>query len=606
MIKKFLPFIFCLSLVLPGYSGSLPGNNPVPEKGKTSSPQGSKEQVISIKTAPKDSKEDQVTVGKNGEILIPRSKSVLAGRSPIPEITAGDPYAPKEVETPAPKPAEEPAPKEAEEGEDAKTARDKKGSKKAGNAADSTGTSGSSKSEEGRGALGSGEAMAGGGLSPNLAGGAGGLLGGGALSPMLPATTLPNITAPPTTDNTSTDTATDTFPDFFPDTFVPPDTSPTTGGGQTNTITPALLAPALQALLDKSVSDTGVPGAILAVQTKDGVWTVAAGKADVEANVAMTPDMQVRLAGVTKVFTAALIMKLVEENKIALTDTVDNWLPGLLVPGTVPYSAQITVAMLLNHTSGLYDYVGDQYFTDLLLMDPHYAWPSDTTYDEVIYWIYDTSFLPGTAFEYCNAGYYLLGKIAEAATGNTDTVENMVKTRFFDPLSMSKTTLTRSGQFQTTDPYTSGYCWIDVDFYPTLVDTSKLVDTSDWDLSWDWTAGSGVSTAQDMLAWTKALFGGQVVNAQSLAQMTTPQDPSTFGFGLEVSDQDPWLGEKMYGQGGENPGVVARWLYYPDSGRTIFLALNRFDSYAPTQMDVSQVADSILSGVGNILLNMTP
>ena len=59
----------------------------------------------------------------------------------------------------------------------------------------------------------------------------------------------------------------------------------------------------------------------------------------------------------------------------------------------------------------------------------------------------------------------------------------------------------------------------------------------------------------------------------------------------------------MYGHGGENPGVVVRWLYYPDSGRTIFLVLNRFDSYAPSQMDVSQAADSILSGVSSILLS---
>jgi D-alanyl-D-alanine carboxypeptidase len=422
--------------------------------------------------------------------------------------------------------------------------------------------------------------MALGGFPSNLPGDAGGILGG--LLPTKSTGTVSDISA--TTDTTTTDS------------------DVTQGDGQTETTPPSLPTAQLQALLDAQVSDAGVPGAILAVQTKDGVWIGAAGKADLDTNLPMAPDMQVRLAGVTKVFTAALIMKLVEENKIALTDTVQQWLPNLIVPGTVPYSAQITVAMLLNHTSGLYDYVGDQYFTDLLLSDPYYAWPSDSTYDEVIYWIYDTAFLPGTAVEYCNAGYYLLGKIAEAATGNTDTVENMVKTRFFDPLTMSKTTLTRSGQFQTTVPYTRGYCWIDADYYPTLVDTAKLVDTSDWDLSWGWTAGSGVSTAQDMLTWTRALFGGQVVNAQSLTQMTAPNDPAnTYGFGLEVVDSDPWFGEKMYSHGGENPGVVARWLYYPDSGRTIFIILNRFDSYAPSQMDAILVADSILSGVSSIL-----
>jgi len=587
MIKRFLPIILCLSLVLPAYTGSLPGNDPVPGKGQTSSPQGAKEQAVSIRkapkdakgdqasvgrkgqtsspqrpkeqvivirTAPKDAKGDQVTLGKKGEILVPRSTE--ASRSSISATVSKGPKA-----------AEEPTSKENEAGEEAKTAKKGKGANRAGDTGESQSVTGSMES---------GEDMAGGGFFSGVPGNAGRLLGG-LLPSTFTGTTLPNIF--PTID-TTTDTGT--------------------------TTNPALLAAKFQALLKRSVSDTGVPGAILAVQTKEGVWIGAAGKADVDANVSMTPDMQVRIAGGTKVFTAALIMKLVEENKIALTDTVAKWLSALIVPGTVPYSAQITVAMLLNHTSGLHDYVGDQFFTDLLLSDPYYAWPSDSTYDEVIYWIYDSAFLPGTAFDYCNAGYYLLGKIAEAATGYTDTVENMVKTRFFDPLTMSKTTLTRGGQFEKTEPYTRGYCWIDADYYPTLVDTAKLVDTSDWDLSWDWTSGSGVSTAQDMLTWTKALFGGQLVNAQSLTRMTTPQDPSSFGFGLEVSDSDPWFGEKMYGHGGETPGVLARWLYYPDSGRTIFIALNRFDSYAPSQMDVSPVADSILSGVSSILLNGTP
>ena len=549
------------------------------KKGQTPSPPGPKGQAIVIRTAPKDSKEDQVTVGKNGEILVPRStQASRAGAS----VSGG----PRAAESPAPKAAEESAPKAAEEGEGAKTAKKGKGANRPWDSGGPQSGTGSKESGEARDTSGSGEGMALGGFPSNLPGDAGGILGG-LLPTKSTGTTVSDISA--ITDTTTTDS------------------DVTQGGGQTETTPPSLPTAQLQALLDAQVSDAGVPGAILAVETKDGVWIGAAGKADLATNLPMAPDMQVRLGGVTKVFTAALIMKLVEENKIALTDTVQQWLPDLIVPGTVPYSAQITVAMLLNHTSGLYDYVGDQYFTDLLLSDPYYAWPSDSTYDEVIYWIYDTVFLPGTAVEYCNAGYYLLGKIAEAATGDTDTVENMIKIRFFDPLTMSKTTLNRGGQFQTTEPYTRGYCWIDADYYPTLVDTAKLVDTSDWDLSWGWTAGSGVSTAQDMLTWTRALFGGQVVNAQSLTQMTTPNDPAnTYGFGLEVVDSDPWFGEKMYSHGGENPGVVARWLYYPDSGRTIFIILNRFDSYAPSQMDASLVADSILSGVSSILLNTTP
>ena len=555
MIKKILPLIFCLSLAMPGYTGSAPGNDPVPGKGQTSSPPGPTEKVVSIKTAPKGAKGDQATVGKNGEILVPRSTE--ASRAPISAAVSGDPQEP-----------EEPAPKEFQAGEGAKAAEEEKGANPTEDAEQAKSTSGTKKggegrgasgSEEGRSASGSGEGQAGEIFSPN----AGEIFGGGG--------TPSSFSRAP-----------------FPLPFLP-------------TTSPSLPTAELQALLERSVSDAGVPGAILAVQTKDGVWIGAAGKADLDANVPMTADMQVRIAGVTKVFTAALIMRLVAENKIALSDTVEKWLPAL-PPGTVPYSDQITVAMLLNHTSGLSDYVGEQYFTSLMLSDPSYPWPSDSTYDEIIYWIYNSDFLPGTDFKYCNAGYYLLGKIAEAATG--ELLEDAIKTRLFSPQSMSRTALTRSGQ--KTGAYPRDYCWVYANYYPGLTSTSKLVDTSGWDLSWDWTSGSGVSTAQDMLTWTRAFIGGKVVNAKSLTQMTTPQDPAkTYGFGLELFDSDPWFKEKMYGHGGENPGVLARWLYYPNSGRTIFIALNRFDNLYPPQMDASAVADAILMEVKNILSDKT-
>ena len=110
-------------------------------------------------------------------------------------------------------------------------------------------------------------------------------------------------------------------------------------------------------MLNNAVSDGGIPGAVLAVKTRWGTWIGAAGKASLSANQAMTTDTQVRLAGVTKPFTAALIMRLIQENKLALTDTVEQWLPGQVIPGGDTTAAQkITVAMLLNHTSGLHDH----------------------------------------------------------------------------------------------------------------------------------------------------------------------------------------------------------------------------------------------------------
>jgi hypothetical protein len=116
-----------------------------------------------------------------------------------------------------------------------------------------------------------------------------------------------------------------------------------------------------------------------------------------------------------------------------------------------------------------------------------------------------------------------------------------------------------------------------------------------------------------MLTWTNALFKSvSVVSAESLQQMTSAKAPATdYGFGLEVAASDPWFGEKMYGHSSESPGVLTRWYYYPNSGRTIFLFLNRFDKrfggdipMAPPQVDASKVADDILSEVSSILTSV--
>ena len=108
-----------------------------------------------------------------------------------------------------------------------------------------------------------------------------------------------------------------------------------------------------------------------------------------------------------------------------------------------------------------------------------------------------------------------------------------------------------------------------------------------------------------MLTWTRALFGGRVVNEATLKQMTTPIRPSTqYGYGLGVIGKDPFWGERLITHSGANPGVNTVWLHYPDSGRTIFVALNRQDYPNPSDpppVDTDAVMTSILSGVRDIL-----
>ena len=101
-----------------------------------------------------------------------------------------------------------------------------------------------------------------------------------------------------------------------------------------------------------------------------------------------------------------------------------------------------------------------------------------------------------------------------------------------------------------------------------------------------------MSIAQDMLTFTQALFGGQVVNRAISASDDHPQAPApTQGFGFEVVTSDPWFGEKAYRIDGETVGAFTRWLYYPDSGRTIFIAFNRGDKRFNTDPPLASRSD---------------
>ncbi|MCP4578977.1 MAG: serine hydrolase [Deltaproteobacteria bacterium] len=342
----------------------------------------------------------------------------------------------------------------------------------------------------------------------------------------------------------------------------------------------------LQTILNNNVNDEGVPGAVMAVETPEGTWVGAAGKADLTTGQPMTANTQVRIASITKVFTAALIMKLMEEEHLELNDTVDNWLPGALPC----YGDQITVRMLLNHTSGIPDHENTQEWHNRLLSDPTTTWTSEDVLD-IVRLHKDEFVQPGTAYAYCNTGYYLLGMIAEAAT--KDTVTNVINRTLFHPLNMRRTALTRDGM--KSDPYAHDYVW----------GSDELLDTSGWNMSWDWTAGSGVTIASDMLRWTRGFFGGEVVSRATLNQMMTAILPSTdYGFGLDVSaGWAGFFGEKTISHSGANAGVYTLWFYFPESNRTIFVALNRMDFSDPPVVDSGEIMMKILSGVRDICWN---
>ena len=326
-----------------------------------------------------------------------------------------------------------------------------------------------------------------------------------------------------------------------------------------------LVTGGLQQDINNLVGKVG-PGIVVGIDRGGQKWFSAAGRAEVETGRLMTVQDQLRLASVTKTFTAVLTMKLAEEGRLSLTDTVEDWLPGAFANGD-----QITVRMLLNHSSGISN---DAYMEPFLAE----AWKNQGTKSwssaDILPAIQKANPAPrpGVATSYSNAGYYLLGLIAEKASG--ESVNEAMTKRFFQPNGMSRTAMLPDGTLTT--PCSPGYAALTVD--GTL---QKQVNVGSMNLSWDYTAGSGVSTAVDMVVWVRALVSGKLVSNESFRQMVTPNGPSPiFGYGLMVDIRD---GVPVgYVHTGQSAGVNSRWYYDIATDTVIFINTNYLNWDDPT------------------------
>jgi D-alanyl-D-alanine carboxypeptidase len=199
---------------------------------------------------------------------------------------------------------------------------------------------------------------------------------------------------------------------------------------------PVATASPTHAELDRAVDrvvSAGAPGVIALV--RDGHRTVRAvgGLADRRSRRPLRPGDRFRVGSNTKTFVATVVLQLAGEGRLALEDTVERWLPGL-----VPGGGAITVRQLLNHTSGLPDYApeDDDSFIRQVLADRRRKWTPQELVG--IAMARPPLFAPGAAWGYSNTGYVLLGLIAEAASGRPLATE--LRRRIFAPLHLRGTT----------------------------------------------------------------------------------------------------------------------------------------------------------------------
>jgi D-alanyl-D-alanine carboxypeptidase len=263
----------------------------------------------------------------------------------------------------------------------------------------------------------------------------------------------------------------------------------------------------LQADLD-ILRDDGVVGAVGKVIDGRDRIEARTGVARLGGSKPVSFDSQFRMGSNTKTFVAVVILQLVDEGKLQLTDTVDHWLPGV-VSGHGNDGTQITIRNLLQHTSGLHNY------TQELLQDytaqTYYA-TRFRHYDPeqlvAIAVAHEPNFAPGAGWSYSNTNYILAGMIIKQVTGHDWGTE--VHARILAPLQLTHT-FEPGDQPGLPAPHAEGYS--------TLAWGDPLVDVTVANYTWGGAAGSLITTTDDLTRFWRALQQGKLLSPARMAEM---------------------------------------------------------------------------------------
>jgi D-alanyl-D-alanine carboxypeptidase len=270
------------------------------------------------------------------------------------------------------------------------------------------------------------------------------------------------------------------------------------------------------------------PGALVLLRVGDEIRFVTAGYADRRTRKRMTERHRFPVGSVTKTMVATVVLQLVEDGELRLSDSVEHWLPGL-----VPRGDRITVAQLLSHHSGLYN------FTD----SPRFRWTSGWEPVEILRLATteEPAFAPGARASYSNTNYIVLGLLVERITGKR--LADVMREQVFAPAGMSDTSLATDRV--TEPPRVHGY--------------EGRQDVTLDDLSAAWAAGGVVSSARDLDAFLHALTGGRLLASATFDDMARPRgrlsNREGLDYALGLSRTEP-CSTTMLGHGGALLGFL--------------------------------------------------
>ncbi|MET8861743.1 serine hydrolase domain-containing protein [Nonomuraea sp. NPDC004580] len=301
----------------------------------------------------------------------------------------------------------------------------------------------------------------------------------------------------------------------------------------------------------------GSTAAVAEVRNGDEIWAGSSGLAKANGDQPPPATANFRAGSITKSFTATVVLQLVGEGRLRLSDTIDHWLPGLLRDDST-----ITVRQLLQHTSGLPEYTTDMVDDAGIPKERYRTWSPRELVEKAER--LPLEFRPGTRFQYSNTNYIVLGMLIEKVTGRPYATE--IEQRILRPLDLARTWLPGASP-EVQGPHAHGYVAVKKHGELTRVDVTRFNPTIAG------AAGEIISTAGDLNRFYRALLGGKLLPPAQLKEMKHPGPSGDYGMGLEVTHLPCGT---AYGHTGETPGYVTASLISADGTRQITLSTTPF------------------------------
>ncbi len=314
---------------------------------------------------------------------------------------------------------------------------------------------------------------------------------------------------------------------------------------------PPLLSATIDRLVQSEIQQSGVPAIDVALAKKGTIlYAHGYGLSNLATHLPAQSTTIFEIGSITKQFSAALIMKLQEQGRLHIDDSIAPYLPQYAFPPGV------TIRMLLTHTSGLADFTN---FADIG------QWVKDGVSEPIVLAQISQAplqFQPGTQYTYSNSNFYILGSIIEGVTGQSFAAnldQNIVQ-----PLALQNTYYALPPANLTATGYAN--------------DGTGLAPAIIWDRSAAFSAGAMSSDVYDLVSWDNALMSGQVVSPASFQQMTTSngfyQDGFTYGFGLAISTYNS---RPIIWHSGQIGGFYTENVVFLDNGFTLVVPTNDQD-----------------------------